>query len=145
MPSNGMNTGVDYSFIFYDSTSGGLLEINDVQDVKVMAQKHDLKNMRYNGPPKYGFVPDGFRIDMTITRTSSVLEDTMVAFEQAFNNGEIIKPGYLNETIKNPDGSTSKYQYTDCVLFLTDHGDVSREKPVSMKLEGMASQKVRLS
>ena len=62
MPTNGMNTGTDYQFLFY-GPNGALLAINDIQDVKVDAQKHDLKNQPYNGVPAYGFVPprtDGY-------------------------------------------------------------------------------------
>jgi len=54
-------------------------------------------------------------------------------------------PGYLNESIINPDGSVSRYQYTNFVVFLTDHGQISRDKVVTLKLEGMASDKVAIS
>ena len=77
-------------------------------------------------------------------RTSSTLEDYAAKFEAAFNNGQIIQPGYLNKTVTNPDGSISRYQYQSCVLFLMNHGDVSREKPVTMRLEGMASNMTTL-
>jgi hypothetical protein len=140
-----MNTGVDYAISFYDATSGNLIDFGDVQDVTITAQKHDIKSMPYNGSPRFGYVPDGFKIDFTITRTGSAIEDFMVAATQAFNNGQIQKPGYLNETITNPDGSKSLYQYTKFVVFLTDHGSISRDKVVTLKLEGMASDKVPLA
>jgi hypothetical protein len=140
-----MNVGVDYTISFYDGTTGALVNLGDVQTVKITAQKHDIKSAPYNGLPRYGFVPDGFKIDFSITRIGSVLEDYMVAFSQNFNAGNVQKPGFLNQTITNPDGSISRYQYTNFVIFLTDHGDISRDKTVTLTLEGMASDKVAIA
>jgi len=145
MPVNGMNVGVDYSIMFYDGTSGQLVTINDIQDVQITALNHQLKNSPYNTVPIHGYVPDGYRVEFSIVRTGSVLEDYMVAFSKNFNNGVVQNPGYLNESIINPDGSVSRYQYTNFVVFLTDHGQISRDKVVTLKLEGMASDKVAIS
>ena len=140
-----MNIGVDYSITYYDSTSGGLINLGDVQSVKITAQKHDISSRPYNQVPRFGFVPDGFKVDFTITRNGSVLEDLMVTLSQNFNAGSVMSPGYLNETINNADGTVSRYQYTNFVVFLTDHGDISREKVVTIKLEGMASDKIKIA
>jgi hypothetical protein len=140
-----MNVGVDYTITYYESVSGGLINLGDVQDVKIAAMKHDIKSAPYNQVPRFGFVPDGYKIDFTITRNGSVLEDLMVAFSASFNAGNVNGAGYLNETINNADGSISRYQYTNFVVFLTNHGDISREKTVSLTLEGMASDKVKIA
>lgn len=145
MPVNGMNVGTDYTISYYDGNSGTLVDLGDVQDVKISAQKHDIKSMPYNNVPRFGFIPDGFKISFTITRTSSVLEDLMVVLSKNFNAGNVISPGYLNQATNNPDGTTSRYQYTNFVVFLTDHGNVSRDKVVSLALEGMASDKVQIA
>lgn len=145
MTGNAGNTGKDYSFGYYDGNTGALVDLGDVQSVKASAQKHDVKNMPYNGAPKYDFIPDGHKITFTITRTVSTLEDLAVVRETNFNNGLPNKAGYLNETVTNTDGSVSRYQYTGFVFFLTDHGDVSRDKLVTVTGEGMASAKVQLS
>ncbi len=145
MPVNGMNTGSDYTISYYDGSSGGLVNLGDVQNVNITALKHGIKSQPFNRPPRYGFVPDGYKIDFKITRTGSDLIDFMVAAEQAFNNGAILKPGYLNETVTNPDGSISRYQYTEFVIFLDDHGNIQRDAPVTLTLEGMASQKLPIT
>ena len=140
-----MNTGTDYTFGYYDGSTGVIVDLGDVQDVKITANKHDIKSAPYNAPPRYGYVPDGFTIDFTITRTGSALEDAAVVFEANFNHGKVIKPGFLNQTTTNPDGTVSRYQYTNFVFFLPDHGDISREKVVQQKGHGQASQKVRIA
>jgi hypothetical protein len=145
MPVNGMNVGVDYSLMFYDGTSGTLVDLGDVQNVVITALKHDIKSMPYNTDPRYAYVQDGFRIEFTITRTSSALEDFMVQASANFDAGNVMKAGYLNQSITNPDGSTSRYQYTQMVIFLTDHGNISRDKAVTLKLEGYASNKIQIA
>ena len=141
MPINGMNVGVDYNITYFESATSTLINLGDVQNVKIIAQKHDISSKPYNQVPRFGYVPDGFKVDFTITRTGSVLEDLMVTFSANFNAGNIITPGFLNQSIINPDGTVKRYQYTNFVVFLTDHGDISREKVVTLKLEGMASDK----
>lgn len=141
MPLSGMNVGVDYSISYYESSAGALIDLGDVQSVRITAQKHDITSKPYNGDPRFAYVPDGFKVDFIITRTGAVLEDLMVTLNDKFSAGNVIKPGYLNETITNTDGSVRRYQYTNFVVFLTDHGDISREKVVQIKLEGMASRK----
>jgi hypothetical protein len=145
MPVNGMSVGVDYSITYFESASSTLINLGDVQSVTITAMKHDIKTSPYNAVPRYGYIPDGFRISFTITRSTSALEDLSILNSTNFNNGQVISPGFLNETINNADGTVSMYQYTNFVVFLTDHGDVSREKVVTLKLEGMASDKVQLT
>lgn len=145
MPVNGMNTGVDYQLFYYDGASGALVDLGDVQDVKIVALKHDIKSQPFNRQPRYGYVPDGFKIDFTITRTGPELEDFMVAASANFDAGAIQKPGYLQQTVANPDGTISRYQYTNMVIFLTDHGNISRDKPTTLALEGMASSKIQIA
>jgi hypothetical protein len=145
MPVNGMNTGVDYALFYVDGTTGALVDLGDIQNVKITAQKHDLKNMPYNDDPSYGYVDDGFKIDFTITRKSSALEDFMVQASANFRAGSVMKPGYLQQTITNPDGSISRYQYQKMVIYLTDHGNIQRDAPVTLTLEGWASRKVPIA
>ena len=145
MPTNAGNVGVDYSFGYYDQNTASLVNLGDVQDVKITAQKHDIKNAPYNAPPKYDYVPDGYKVTFTITRTGSALEDLAVTREANFNQGKGNKAGYLSESINNTDGTVSRYQYTGFVFFLTDHGNISREKTVMIAGEGWASQKNKIA
>ena len=145
MSVNGMNVGTDYTFSYFSGQTGQLVNFGDVQNVNVTAQKHNIATRPYNAVPRFGYVPDGFKIDFTITRAVSLLEDISIAYSQAFNVGAVIQPGFLNETILNNDGTVSRYQYTNCVVFVTHHGDISREKTVTIRVEGMASDKISIA
>ena len=145
MPVNGMNTGVDYAFGYYDANTGQIVDLGDVQNVKISRGKHDLKSTPYNAPPYFGYVEDGFHITFTITRTGAALEDFSLNQSAQFDAGGIIKAGYLSQSVNNPDGSVSRYQYTKFVFFMNDPGDVAREKQVTITCEGAASKKVRIA
>jgi hypothetical protein len=145
MPTNAGNVGVDYSFSYYDGTSNRLVDLGDIQNVKISASSHSISNRPYNAPPRFDFIPDGYSIAFTITRTSQALENLAVLREANFNAGIGSSAGYLNETITNVDMTISRFQYQGFVFFLGDHGDVSREKVVTMTGHGMASQKIQIA
>ena len=145
MSVNGMNVGVDYNFMWFRGDTGTLVDLGDVQSIRITGQKHDIKTMPYNDVPRYGYVPDGYRIEFVITRANPTLEDYIVDYSAAFNESQILLPGVLNESIHNTDGSVSRYQYTNVVMYLVDHGDISREKTVPIRFEGLASDKIRIA
>lgn len=139
-----MNVGRDYNFGLYDVRTGTIVDFGDIQTIDIKPQKHDIKSMPYNGVPKYGYIPDGYKGTMSITRTGSKLEDMQLAINQAFNSGENLVAGYLNETVTDPDGTVNRYQYKGVVFHLDDLGSISREKTITQKVEFMASEKVKL-
>ena len=145
MPVNQMNTGVDYSFGYYDANTSSMIDLGDVQNVKIKRNNHTLKSTPYNAPPRFGFVEDGYHISFTITRTGAALEDFSLNQAAAFDAGSVIKAGYLSQSVNNPDGSVSRYQFTGFVFFMDDPGDVAREKAVTITCEGAASKKVRIA
>lgn len=145
MPINGMSVGRDYSFGLYDGDSGTIVDFGDVQSVKITAQYHDIKSQPYNGDPRFGHIPDGYKGSFSITRTKGDLDDLQAAKEAMFRGGQIMAPGYLNETITNTDGTISRYQYTGVDFKIVELADVSREKVVTQTVEIMASGRVKIS
>jgi hypothetical protein len=145
MPVNNMSVGRDYDLVFVDSNTGAPLDLGDVQSFRVSAVKHDIKSMPYNAPPRFGYIPDGYRFSFTITRVGPDLENFQLRQTAQFEAGQHVTSGYLNETVRNPDGTVSRYQYTGFVFWTGDIGDVSRDANVKLSAEGMASQKVQLA
>lgn len=144
MPINGMNVGTDYSVAYYDGGSGTLIDLGDVQQVKITALKTNISTKPYNAPARYGYVYNGYKIDFTMTRSAEDLETYFVNLEAQQYTGNVMSPGVFNETVNNPDGTVSIFQYTNFVVFMEDHGNIERDKVVTLKMEGMASQKIRL-
>ena len=144
MSVNGLNVGVDFNFGLFDTNTQQVLPLGDVQSVKETAQKHDIKSMPYNAPPKFGYIPDGYSGTFAITRTGSQMEQLQILLANNFNNGVPIQSGFLNKIV-NDAGVVSKYQYTGVTFFLSDIGDISREKTVTQTMVWMASDKQRLA
>lgn len=145
MSVNNMSTGQDYAVFFFDGNTGNLVSLGDVQDVHVHSMTHLIKTSPYNNPSRYGYIYDGYKVDFTITRSGAELEDFFVAAEANFNAGALQKPGVLQETVTNPDGTISRYQYTNFVIYMPDRGQISKDKPVTMTVEGHASQKIKIA
>jgi len=145
MSANNMGAGVDYSFIYYDGNTASTVDLGDVQNVKITPHYTTIQSDPYNAVPRFDYVPNGWSISMTITRTSPALENFMIDLDKKFNAGIALKPGYLNETITNPDGTKSNYQYTKFVFRITEHGDVDRKKAVVMTIMGAASDRVQIA
>lgn len=145
MSQNGMSTGRDYTLSYYDADTNSIVELGDVQNVKITARKHDIKSQPYNNDPRFGYIPDGYAVTFEIVRTGPELENFQLTQNTRFSEGLSNKAGFLNETITETDGSVSRYQYTKFVFFITDIGTITREAPVKMSAEGMASSKVPLA
>lgn len=140
-----MTVGRDYSFGYYDANTGNVIDLGSVQSVKVSEPAASIENRPYNDDPTFGYVPDGYRFSFVITRTDSRLEDFMLDMQERFRNGQAILPGFLNETISNPDGTVSRYQYEKFVFWIPDLGDIQRETVVKITAEGKASRKRRIA
>jgi hypothetical protein len=145
LPINGFNVGNDYFFAVYDGNTGSLVSFDDIENVKIEARKHDIEVRPYNSDPLFGFVPDGYTLEFDVIRTDSDIEDAAVNYNALFDAATVWQPGTFNETIKNPDGTQSAYQYTNFVWFLTNHGEIKREKEVKLHIQGKASNKVPLA
>jgi hypothetical protein len=145
MAVNGMSVGRDFSYVFIDPNTGGPIDFGDIQGIKITPTKHDIKSSPYNDVPRFGYIPDGYSIAFTMVRTNSNLENWQLLMNNLFNSGGTVRSGFLNETVTDSDGATHRYQYTGVVMFVTDLGDISREKTVTVTVTGMASNKIQLS
>ena len=145
MPSNAGTIGVDYSVSFFDGVTGQLQDLGDVQNFTLTTLKHDLKNMPYNGDPVYDYMSDGHRFSFTITRTDSRWDQFQATREANIRNGIKNTSGTVQKSITNADGTVSRFQYQKAVMWVTDLGDVSREKLVQVKMEGYASSMVQIA
>ncbi len=73
------------------------------------------------------------------------MEKLQILLSNQFNNGTPIRAGYLNKIVTDPDGTVSKFQYTRVTFFMSDIGDISREKTVTQSIQWMASDKQQIA
>jgi hypothetical protein len=140
-----MNTGADYSFTFYDGDTNAIVTIPDIEHVSIKAEHHELARHPYNDDPSFDYQDAGFSISFEVTRSGSNLELASVKRGAAIRQGKVRKPGYLNKTIKEADGTVTRLQYQGFVFALEDHGDVSRDKVVKLRIKGKASRCIQIA
>lgn len=145
MAVSAMSVGRDYSIVFYDRNTGDTVELGDVQSVRITHRKSDIESQPYNDEPRFGFIPGGYDISFDIVRVNAQLENFHLGLVDDFYAGRHVRDGFLNETVRNPNGSVERYQYTRFVFFISDPADISREKNVTMRAEGRASRKRRIA
>jgi hypothetical protein len=144
MPSNAGNIGIDFSIQFFDGVTGALQDLGDVQNFKMTAMKHDLKNMPYNNNPIYDYINDGHHCTFTITRTDSRWDIFQATREANILAGIVNTSGTLQKTI-NDGVTTSRFLYTQFVFWVPELGDISREKLVQVQAEGYASAMIQIA
>ena len=142
MPVNGMNVGADYSLMYYDGTSGQLINLGDVQDVSITAPNHQVNSRPYNNVPRFGYVPDGYSGSFQIVRTKADVEQLQIRLSTLFNTGGTVLPGFINYTVNNSDGSVSRYQIVGAVFWLNKIASGAREKVIDQAVEWLGSDSV---
>ena len=142
---NGMSVGRDYAFAYYDVRTGVVVNMGDVIGVKVRKTNHRIESRRYNDTPRFGFIPGGYEIDFDLIRVDPDIEDFQLAYDTVFNAGGDCPGGFLNETVSYSGGLVRTFQYVGFVFAIDDVSDVSREKNITSRGKGMASDKKRIS
>jgi len=142
MAQNGLSLGPDFLFGIYDGSTGAILAVGDVQNVKVTKHNTAVTSKPYNGPPRFAHVPDGYSGSFQIMRTSSAIEVLEISRDAKIYAGSVLPTSFLNKTVNNPDGSVTTTQYTGLDWFLNEEADVSKDKAVSQTIEWHASQEV---
>lgn len=144
MPVNNMSVGRDYSFGYYDADLGEVVDLGSIQHIKITPLAKEIANEPYNEDPIFGYIEGGYSFSFTIIRTGPEAEDFQLRKAQRFREGLEIKSGYLNETVKEPGGEVSRYQYERFVFRISELGDVQRDGTIKMSATGKASRKVKL-
>jgi hypothetical protein len=95
--------------------------------------------MPYNGLPRYGYLPDGYKGNFSIKRVGSQLDLLQIQLIQLFNRGGLVNAGYINKQTVNTDGSITRFQYIRAVFWMDSVSSGSRDKEISQSVEWMAS------
>ena len=143
MPINGQSLGKDISFTVVTST--GNLTINGKTDYDIKPMFTDLKHKDLDGTTTYAYEPDGWSISIKAERRDSAVDTYFAQLEAAYYAGQNILPGTILETIREPDGSTSQYQYTNVVLKYDDAGNWKSDGFIQISLTGMATRRIKVA
>lgn len=141
MPLNGYSVGKDVVITL--NMPSGILRVNlTMFDAKPVFL--DLKSRPLNSPPVHMNIPDGWKGSAKVDRQDASLDDFTAQAEAAYWAGQNVLKGSITQTVTEPDGSTSRYRFTNVSLKITDPGSWSAEKLVDQSLEFEASRRIKV-
>lgn len=143
MPQAGINIGSDYRFDIYTAT--GLLTLPTLLrfNKKKITTKLTVKPLN-TLPIHLSFEEGGWEGSFEVSRADSTLDDYFASREAAYYAGQAIASGFIQETIREVNASTSTYQLQGVVLYFDDAGDAEAEKNVIQKVSFLASTRIKL-
>jgi hypothetical protein len=128
------------------TTATGNLNIPTAAITKFDAQPvtADEKRTGLDGEARHVIFHNGWKGGFEIDRFDSTLDDYWATAEANYYNGVNTAYGFIQETIQEPNGGISQYRYEKVVYKVTDIGAREGDKVVKMKLEFMASRRLKV-
>lgn len=143
MPLNGFSVGRDISTSI--QTPSGLLDLPGLTKFTSKPETTDKKVKLINGRTKHLIFPDGWVGSFEVERMNGDIDDYFAAQEANYFAGQNLLPSSITETITEPDGSTSQYQYTGVILRLDDAGDWAGDETIKQKISFMAETRIKVA
>lgn len=135
--------GKDIAVDMFDA-GGNPLRFGNITDFDSKPQFKNLESEGIDGINRFGEIPHSWKLTWGFDRDSPDFERWIAFNETSYYAGGTIQNGTVTETISEPDGSISVYQYQGVAMKPTDTGNWKGTAKVSMKCEATASRKVRL-
>jgi hypothetical protein len=88
---------------------------------------------------------DGWSGSFEIERQNSNADDYFAALEAAYYAGQTENTATITETITEPSGATTQYQYGGVLMKLEDAGEWSGDNTVKQKVSFVASRRIKLA
>lgn len=142
MAANGLSTGIDHKLVFTDVNGNQQFVI-----IENFTSKEDAvmdKVIAMDGTVRHPKFHEGWSGSFTLQRSNNVMDNYIALQEASYYLGQDQLPMTITETISEPDGTTSQYQYTNTVIMLEDAGNWSGTEIVRQRISFMASRKIEL-
>lgn len=142
MPLAGYNTGRDLILVI--TTPKGNLDVPILE----MGAKQEQKKTEVdpiNRPPVTVPHIKGHSGSIKVQRNGAQLDSYFAQIEEDYFAGRNILPSVIKEIIREPDGSTSEWQYDNVFLELADAGKYKAEQTVEQTINFTASRKRQIA
>jgi|ERR1700729_7620 len=144
MPFNNFSVGKDVTInlVGYDGTIQSFplqLSFDAKQETK------DISIHAMNGTPYFLDLPAGWTGSFSYDRQGPLIDAYFARLEAAYYNGTPIQACSITETIQEPSGAISQFQYTGVVMKLSDAGSWKGDSQVTVKVDWKASFRVQKS
>jgi hypothetical protein len=143
MPLNGYTMGLDVTVDI--NTASGPLRLPKVTKFTADPVIGNVSVTPLNGQKDDLEFPNGWKGTISIERTDSTADDYQAQWEANYFAGVTQDPTTITETIKESDGSTSTYRYTNVYLHLSKGGDKAGDKTVQQEFSWTARRRLKVS
>lgn len=145
MPVNGFTVGRDTTVNMTGPNGTNIiLPPDQVTNFDAKPLKREDVSRPLNSPPKFLYMPDGWRLTIEADRKDASLDQYMADVEQAFWAGAAVNAGTVFQTITEPDGSVTQWQYEGCQFWVEELGNYRADGKVAQRIEGAASRRRRV-
>lgn len=144
MPVSGFTVGRDVS-IDIVSAKKGLVRFPIKTGFSRKQESVQIKSKGLDGIIRFGVVPDGWSGSIEIDRASSDVDDYFAEAEADYYAGRNIDTVSITETVVEPTGATTQYRYTGVALQYSDAGSLKGDDKVPLKIDWMASKRLKIA
>jgi len=116
MASNPYSIGRDCRITFL--WNGSRVDLRDVTGFSANQETRTQRADPLNGVPVEFNTPSGWRGNFVIARANATLDSLVAAIESAFWNAGTISTGTLYAYIREPDGTTTTWEYSGMTFSL---------------------------
>lgn len=142
MAANGLSTGIDHKLTFVDIDG-----VKNFEIIENFTAKEDAtigKEIAIDGTVRHPKFHQGWSGSFTLQRDSNFADHYFALQEASYYQGIDQLPLVITETITEPNGNVSQYQYTNVVLMMDDAGNWSGTEIAKQRITFMASRRQEL-
>lgn len=140
---DGLTSGISTTITF--TNADGTQKWAILESFQSKPDAPTIKKVDINGKPRHAILPQGWSGTATMQRGSAALDSYWAAFERNYRLGGDQVDVTITQTIKDPDGTTSQWQYVDCAVVLEDAGTYSGTDIVMQSISFQCAAKQQLA
>jgi hypothetical protein len=136
----GFNTGKDVSLDI--NTPDGPMRISKIMSFDAKPKTTSTEITPLNGLTDELLVPKGWTGTFEVERTDATLDKWWAGFEADYFNGVAQPAATVTETIREIDGSSSTFRYTNVILKLESAGKKEGDKTIRQSVSFTARRRL---
>jgi hypothetical protein len=145
MPLNSFSVGHDIAVDVVDPVTGSLVAWPNATGFDAEPNTKQISSEPLNGPPLYAENPMGWKGSIEFDRIDSTVDDFFARNEALYYQGANLLSGTITQTIQETrTGAVSQYRFSGVAFKLTQAGKWKSGDKVMMKIDWVASQRVKV-
>lgn len=140
MPINGISVGKDITITFNDA-SGNLITLTRMKSFSSKQKTSNRETASLDGINRHVNIPMGWEGSFELERTSAALDTYIASLENTYYSGQNVPTATITETITEPNGAVTSWQYVGCVFTYDNAGDWKAEEYITQKISFSAQQR----